>query len=366
MSMVFDALLTASIKAVKDFVSYCFSSSRAVYKALKKWVWELQGKFSQYDSFVCSVYGAMDDVEAFEFECLEAVEEANTAFLLARSKLQELTSTLPYKAPPLQSKIQGFPMPTRPLGAPHEEFPPTYPSTPLPTCLVEESLPECFQLKKAQKDYAVAAIEKQQAKEDAIEIYEENFGKAFFKPLFRSLASRLAHVKKAQQKRNAVDLRAKKIAAEANYIEDIPELLSLTTAHEVETGILLPAKTKTNPRTEEVVELPREKEKTWVRTLINEPQSISAAKKWVRAAVCNKNRRLLNSDEISAATIQRYIEQLCEDAKLDVKSTKFLVEVGLRHIPIPTNTDITTAMVVHCPEARRRRAELDAITSSVF
>lgn len=95
------------------------------------------------------------------------------------------------------------------------------------------------------------------------------------------------------------------------------------------------------------------------------PECRHAAKTWIRWFCKMKNPRA-GADEITAATIQRHVELFCQRMKMDLESQVLLTNAAQLMVPLPTKTDIDTALVINCPAARELREQLTVANASVF
>ncbi|APG76541.1 hypothetical protein 1 [Wuhan insect virus 20] len=368
---MFDQLLTASVRVIRDFISFCYNKAGSIYCSLKKWLWDLQGKFQQYDAFVDLCYGFMDDVEEAEFERLQVYEDSLMEESLARKELSRI----------LALPVAGcWPMPTRPPGsvnceeygyesalpADHQALIPeenVQAVKPVPLKLQPKTAVSQEERETAFLNFAAATAKFDQIKETIKDLYAEERGPTPFGRWFGTLKQRMATVKQAKIRRERSKVYAAKVEQEMAYKENIPELLALTICVEVDTGEPLPVKKDEqgavragfSPGTKKVL----------MRQISSSPSDRKDAANWIRHYVRNKNRRL-SSDEVSHATIQRYVEQICSDLKLDLSSTTFLLDKALMTVPVPTKRDLKSAMIVHSPAACSLRRELAVLNSSVF
>ncbi|UVH27279.1 RNA-dependent RNA polymerase P1 [peach-associated luteovirus 2] len=364
--MLFDGLVTASAKLVKDFVSYLYTNLKFVYKSFKRWLLELQGKFRQHDAFVDMVYGFMDDVEEFEWELQIKYDDAHLQLQAAKNKLDNM-----YKA--AAAPLPEWPQPMRPLDAD--------PIGP-PTLIDGEVIPdppvnrESFQ--KSQVDVVVnnayddaellcqesivchAKLAIIDTEEEIRETYAREKGEHYLGRFINTLSSRLAYVKRCAARRLESSRLAKKVQEQVFQVENVPDFEAMCEMKEIETGETRKVKGGENEGTTE------EPVKRWVRRLrLDDPQVKSDACKFIRRHVVHHNCRL-TSDEVSQMTINRYVTQFCDLMKLDQTSSDFLMRAALLMVPIVSKEDLLTTMVIHSPAARDLRAMKDTIESGVF
>lgn len=87
----------------------------------------------------------------------------------------------------------------------------------------------------------------------------------------------------------------------------------------------------------------------------------SRASEFIRRYVRNKNL-MLQPDELSALTVQRYVESFCNDLNFDEGSKSFLIQAAMVCAIIPDNRDYNRAMVLASPEVRERFAVLACLS----
>nr|WFJ94047.1 P1 protein [Blueberry virus L]WFJ94062.1 P1 protein [Blueberry virus L] len=328
----FAMLIGASTKVVKEFINYIFSKAKQVYMRFKKWLWELNGSFAESDAFVDLCYGYIDDVEDFEIELQQSYAEMEHEVALAKHKLNQLLS--PYTIGPLE--LFHLVEPVRPSGA-----------------VVEQII-------AAEIDLSYALSLEIETVREVKEAYAEQKGDDYFGRIFNTLPQRMAYVKRALSRRRKTDLLSKRIKGEASKIVQVPDFLACTVAEQVPTGKTKVVKKVSKDGEDRSIEEPEMK---WVRRIRDGDHR--KATDFIRAYVRNKNARL-SADEVSSATIQRYAEQFCQSMELDEEGTGYLVARALRMVPIPTKTEITDAMIIHCPVAEELRHRMAVIQAPGF
>jgi hypothetical protein len=83
--------------------------------------------------------------------------------------------------------------------------------------------------------------------------------------------------------------------------------------------------------------------------------------KFVRTFVRNKNLRL-GADELSFATTQRYVEQLCDGLNFTEMDKAYCIRAACTLVPQITRQDIENAMIVHSNAAKAHRHQLEIIS----
>nr|UVF24201.1 ORF1-ORF2 [Apple luteovirus 1]UYP65688.1 P1-P2 polyprotein [Apple luteovirus 1] len=424
--MLFDDLICASFKVVKDFISHIYNNLRTVYKKFKVWLWELQGKFSQHDAFVDACYGYMDDVEQFEWDCYSAYNDADVELALARLHLDTVL-----KAP----KVTGWPVPTRPDGAPTTTEVPKYPTlhelaerirTSVRRERVFQAAGEASGDKDAEPESEVPEgwhVDVWNKFQDEERTYWENYyanpielapqvipvnpGVAeppMPKPIY---TERVAFTEDELFKAEARLTRAK--CSYSSTVEDIKDQYEEEKGegyfgrffntfeqrmHYVKRARSRRAKTdqlchKVQGKLSQVAELPdfyelctvREVETGEFHTVMDEGEEIKRpivkvsrsikpecrrdAQSYIRKYIRSKNNRV-GADEIGVATINRYVAQFADDMKLDMASSEFLARTALTIVPVITKQEMMQAMVIHSPAARKARADLAALEGQDF
>nr|WRQ65456.1 hypothetical protein [Tolivirales sp.] len=92
-----------------------------------------------------------------------------------------------------------------------------------------------------------------------------------------------------------------------------------------------------------------------------EPGCYPRATEFIRRYVRNKNL-MLQPDELSALTVQRYVESFCNDLNFDEGSKSFLIQAAMVCAIIPDSRDYNRAMVLASPEVRERFAMLACLS----
>lgn len=87
----------------------------------------------------------------------------------------------------------------------------------------------------------------------------------------------------------------------------------------------------------------------------------SRASEFIRRYVRNKNI-LLRNDELSAMTVQRYVEAFCNELNFDEGSKAFMIRSAMVCAIIPDEHDYHRLMVLASPEVQRRFQMMDALS----
>lgn len=338
--LFFDLLIGASVKAVKDFISHCYSRIKSVYRSLKRWLWELQGKFKAHDAFVHMCYGHMRDIESFEEELAEDFLPLEEDVERARAKLGLL----------IAQKAE--------IG-------------------VEEAYSKYFQLtgavyapldyKPTVGDLAAASeglelsIKKQlQSARKCLDKYVKEKGEGYINK-YNKLTARLNFVREHSKTMAANKDVANKIKDQLFAMEDIAELREFTTVTKQDSG-------KTKTVTVEVDGKETKKEEPIlvdVRSIKDSPEDREKAARWACTFIKMKNSSL-SADELSMATIARYIDNVGERNDLDVQSRNYLTKCATIMVPLPSQQDISIKMAVQGPAARARREEMSVLDAEGF
>nr|UBR90297.1 RNA-dependent RNA polymerase P1-P2 fusion protein [Rose spring dwarf-associated virus] len=373
--LLFEGLLTASARVVKDFISYIYSRLKSVYYSLKRWLWTLQGKFQPHDAFVAMVYGYMDDVEDFEVPLALEYEATERELKEAQDELNRLEGKLRFTSfnpwVNLMKKTftrEAAPEPFWPVPSRPDCADPCI-SSPLIEDEEEVSGPEpepiFFQQKlderhcmEARMDVLNSEVKFDNVKERIQIVYQEVRGARPFGKIFNTMHQRMKHVGKCLRRRSEAAARSVELEKRVSAKTDIADFHSLCEVEEVETGEFHPVKQDADGE-----DLPRLPKIEVVRRIKDDCHRSAAT--WIREYVRCKNSQL-SADEVSHATITRYVEQFCEKNKMDMDSRVFLMQRALLMVPIPKPIDIDIAMTVHSPAARELRSIVDTAASSVF
>jgi hypothetical protein len=215
------------------------------------------------------------------------------------------------------------------------------------------------------------------------DVYHAEKGPNFFGRFFNTFKGRMALVKKAAARRSESAKRAAAVEARFAKIENIPDFIALCEVVVVPTGEFLPARPGKDEKEEfvhvcddeglptfdefEKAVMAKKDKRVPVTKTLRRVRSADRAEaaNWIRHYVRNKNR-LLTADEVSHATINRYVEQFAEDMKLDAESSTYLINCALRMVPLPMPVDFDIMKTVHCPVARAARNDLRAISAPDF
>ncbi|UVF24228.1 P1 [Cherry luteovirus A] len=364
--MFFDSLLLASAKLVKDFVSYLYTNVKFVYKSLKRWLLELQGKFTQHDAFVDMVYGFMDDVEEWEWECQIEYDNAHLQLAAAKYKLEQMQKAA-------DAPLPVWPQPMRPdfadpIGPPTlidgEVFPDPPKNGVLNKSECSDSSVNTFEDHELLQQEIIVSHSKLQVidvEEKIKDKYTQEKGAHFLGRFINTLSSRLDYVKRCAARRNESARLAAKVQKKVLQVDQVPDFEAMCDMVEIETG-----ETKQVKGKKEDDEPTIEPIKKWVRRLrLDDPEVKKNACKFIRRHVVHHNCRL-NSDEVSMLTINRYVSQFADLFKLDQNSTEFLLQAALLMVPIVDKQSLLSTMVVQSPANRSLRAMKDTVESGVF
>nr|DBA07211.1 TPA_asm: RNA-dependent RNA polymerase P1 [Prunus humilis associated luteovirus] len=364
--MFFDSLLVASVKVVKDFVSYLYTNLKFVYKSLKRWLLELQGKFIQHDAFVDMVYGFMDDVEEWEWEAQIEYEKAHIQMQMAKEKLLQMQKAS-------SAPLPVWPQPMRPdfadpIGPPTLTDGVVLPDPPVRgvvTAADAEALNvQCYEESELMQQELIVAHSKLdviETEEHIKDRYAQEKGAHFLGKFINTLSSRLAYVKRCAARRAESVRLAAKVQKQVLQVDNVPDFEAMCTMEEIETGETKQVKGGKDGDEPSIVPIKR-----WVRRLrLDDPQVKRDACKYIRRHVIHHNCRL-NSDEVSLLTINRYVSQFAELMKLDQNSSEYLLKAALLMVPIVDKQSLLSTMVVQSPAARELRAMKDTVESGVF
>nr|BCA25952.1 RNA-dependent RNA polymerase P1 [Nectarine stem pitting associated virus] len=328
--MIFDLLISASTKAIKDFISFLYSKCRNIYCRFKKWLMD----FSEYDAFVAECFETMFEVETFQEEVVDNFIRLEDELAAAEAKLREVHN--PY----LWGAISDFIFPSRPED-------------------VEDA-----KLKVWTKEVQMSALI-ETTLDDMEEAVSETMTESQLEVLAVTPNQLKARLKKAAKHRREKQA-AKRMREAVDKIEKIAELSDWTTFEHVE----VVDQKKSHPEREEQGEdgkmmVPAQivYKWAWVRNIKTGEEK--RARHFIRAYVMSKNLRL-RGDDVSKVTIQRYVEQFCDANDFSLEAKTQLIKVALMMVPVPTKTEIDMAMVVHCPRAEALRHKLECIESQVF
>jgi len=387
---IFDELLTASARALKDFITFIYHRCKSVYLSFKRYLWVLQGKFESHSAFVDKAYGYIDDVEEFELELATAYNLAAEEEVAALAELRRLTAPGLVQHRPInlvgepvlqEGEVTGletddqepaeelvaesWPTPCIPPGiytevltgrgflgpVDGEALPPVKIAGRTQYVVPVEVL--CAATRKAH----AAVVARHETVAEVLTVYEEKKGKNYFGKFFNTVAGRMAAVTDAAARREKTEILAAELGRRVELSEDLRDFYPLCNTFQIPTGKIIKVAGKKDDEDEEV-------EETVLQRSIKEECRGDAAR-WIRHYVRMKNP-LLSADDVSSATITRHVELFAKQMDLNLASSTFLRNVALRMVPLPTRTDFDIAMTVHCPAARQLRSDLCAVTSSVF
>ncbi|AKI33361.1 RNA dependent RNA polymerase P1-P2 fusion protein [Nectarine stem pitting associated virus] len=328
--MIFDLLISASTKAIKDFISFLYSKCRNIYCRFKKWLMD----FSEYDAFVAECFETMFEVETFQEEVVDAFIRIEDELAAAEAKLKEVHN--PY----LWGKISEYIFPSR---------------------------PEDVEVAKLQV-YA-KEVQMRVFIDDTLDDMEEAVSGTMSESQVEALAltpnQLKARLKKAAKHRRQKQA-AKKMREAMDKVEKIAELSDWTTFEHVEVVDQKhshPAREEQGEDGKKIIPAKIAEKWIWVRNIKTGEEK--RARHFIRAYVMSKNLRL-RGDDVSKVTIQRYVEQFCDANDFSLEAKTQLIKVALMMVPVPTKTEIDMAMVVHCPRAEALRHQLECIESRVF
>nr|UVH27286.1 P1-P2 fusion protein [Mume associated luteovirus] len=368
--MLFDSLIYASGKLVKDFVSYLYTNLKFVYKSLKRWLLELQGKFRQHDAFVDMVYGFMDDVEEYEWESQIKYSDAHLQLQAAKLKLESMEKAA---AAPLPD----WPQPMRPdnadpLGPPNLQDGEVFPEPTPSGVKYEEVVNRTIEVKEAkafsEEELLIqstivchAKLHLIEVEEEIKETYSREKGVHYLGRFINTLSSRMDYVKRCAERRSESTRLASKVEQQVFQVENLMDFEAMCQMEEVETGETREVKGEKDGET------PTKKKMTkWVRRLrLDDPKVRKDAALFIRRHVVHHNCRL-SSDEVSVMTINRYVSQFCDELKLDQNSTEYLMRVAMVMVPIVSKADLLATMVIQSPAARELREMKNTVESGVF
>ncbi|AGN54059.1 RNA-dependent RNA polymerase P1 [Barley yellow dwarf virus-kerII] len=336
----FELLIGASVKAVKDFISHCYSRLKSIYYSLKRWLWELQGKFKAHDAFVNMCYGHMSDIEDFEIPLAGEFEVREGDLEIARAKLALLIA---------QHSDIGV---TEAYG----KYASLTGSIPVP----EDYKPSVKELGSAADSVESLISEHLQAAREASKIYIKEKGVGFINS-FNSLKARFKHVKEQTLLFKHNEEAASKIKQQLFAVENIDELHNFTEVTQEENGLKKTIIKEVNGE-EQYFEMPI---KVDVRRIKDTPVDREKAATWIRAYIKAKNSSL-TADELSFATIPKYIENLAAKHDLSAESRTYLTKCALIMVPLPTSEEIAIKMTVQSPAARSRREQIEILDARGF
>lgn len=302
---------------------------------------EISGQFKAHDAFVNMCFGHIADIEEFE-KCLaedfHSIEEEEEE---ARSLLRLITA---------QTAKSGV------LEAWTDYMFKSGGSSYAP--LSCEPSKEVLELKVSKLEQL---MEKKHSFEvDAAKEYIKNKGKGFINT-FNGLRERLRYVKEQTDIMEENKYCATKMASMFASPEEIEDLHKFTEVVKEENGL-----TKTITKTVNGEDVDEEVPvKIDVRRIKDTTEDRRKAAKWVHEYVKTKNMTL-SADELSGATITRYIENVAQREHLNMSSIAYLKKCALLSVPIPSMEDINMKMVTQSPAARERRQKLAVLNSEGF
>nr|AKU47812.1 RNA-dependent RNA polymerase P1 [Barley yellow dwarf virus PAV] len=339
--MFFEILIGASAKAVKDFISHCYSRLKSIYYSFKRWLMEISGQFKAHDAFVNMCFGHMADIEDFEAELAEEFAVKEEEIEEARS-LMKLLVAQKTKSGVTEAWTDFF---VKSRGGVYAPL----------SC--EPSTAEL----EAKADKLETLLEELHKFEvQAAKTYIKEKGRGFIN-CWNDLRSRLRLVKEVNDEAKDNAKAASKIGAEFSAPTNVQDLYKFTKVEKVETGLM-----------KEVTKMVQGEETKRIEPITEDMRSIKdtsedreAASKWITEVVKLKNSTL-SADELSMATIARYVETIGEKYKLDIASKTYLKQCAMMSVPIPTQKDIKMKMVIQSPAARAARERVAVLDSVGF
>nr|QCO93381.1 P1 protein [Barley yellow dwarf virus OYV] len=339
--LLFELLIGASVKAVKDFISHCYSRLKSIYYAFKRWLMEISGQFKAHDAFVNMCFGHIADIEDFEAELAEEyaakeeeIEEAQSLLRLLAAQRSKTGVTEAWTDFFMKSRGGSY----APLSC--------EPST----ALLEAKTEKLERLLEEMYRFEVQAAKK----------YIKEKGRGFIN-CWNDLRSRLKLVKEVKDEAKDNVKAASKIGVEFSAPTNIQDLYTFTKVEKIETGVM--KEVTRMVQDEEIKEMEPVKED--LRSIKDTAEDREAASKWITEVVKLKNSTL-SADELSMATIARYVENIGEKYKLDIASRTYLKQCAMMSVPIPTQRDIKLKMVVQSPAARAARERVAVLDSQGF
>nr|AAW50578.1 P1 [Barley yellow dwarf virus PAV] len=339
--MFFEILIGASAKAVKDFISHCYSRLKSIYYSFKRWLMEISGQFKAHDAFVNMCFGHMADIEDFEAELAEEFAEREDEVEEARSLLKLLVAQKS-KSGVTEAWTDFFLKSRGGVYAPLNCEPK---STELEV--------KADKLEKLLEDMHLFEVR-------AAKTYIKEKGRGFIN-CWNDLRTRLQLVKSVKDEARDNIKAASKIGVEFTAPTNIADLYEFTEVSKVETGLTKETTRVVNGE-EETSTVPLVED---VRRIKNDEASRECASNWIREVIKLKNSTL-SADELSLATIARYVENLGEKYKLDIASKTYLKQCAMISVPIPSQKDIKTKMVIQSPAARSLRERMAVLDSQGF
>nr|ABY73661.1 RNA-dependent RNA polymerase [Barley yellow dwarf virus PAV] len=339
--LLFELLIGASVKAVKDFISHCYSRLKSIYYAFKRWLMEISGQFKAHDAFVNMCFGHIADIEDFEAELAEEFAEKEEEIEEAQSLLRLLVAQKS-KHGVTEAWTDFFLKSRGGVYAPLS-CEPTAAELGVKSDKLERLLGEMHQ-------FEVRAAKK----------YIKEKGRGFIN-CWNDLRSRLKLVKEVKDEARDNIKAASKIGAEFSAPTNIEDLYSFTEVKKVETGLM--KEVIKVVQGEEVKEMKPITED--VRSIKDNAQDRENASNWIREVIKLKNSTL-SADELSMATIARYVENIGDKYQMDIASKTYLKQCAMMSVPIPTTKDIKMKMVLQSPAARALRERVAVLDSQGF
>nr|QCO93466.1 P1-RdRp fusion protein [Barley yellow dwarf virus PAS] len=339
--LLFELLIGASVKAVKDFISHCYSRLKSIYYAFKRWLLEISGQFKAHDAFVNMCFGHIADIEDFEAELAEEFALKEEEIEEARSLMRLLTAQQA-KSGVVEAWTDFFLKSRGGVYAPLSCEP--------SKAELEVKADKLERLLEDMHKFEVQAAKK----------YIKEKGRGFIN-CWNDLRSRLKLVKEVRDEAKDNIKAASKIGVEFSAPTNIQDLYTFTKVEKVGTGLM-----------KEVTKMVQGEETKHMEAITEDMRSIKdtaedreAASKWITEVVKLKNSTL-SADELSMATIARYVENIGEKYKLDIAAKTYLKQCAMMSVPIPTQKDIKMKMVIQSPAARAARERVAVLDSQGF
>nr|AGN54065.1 RNA-dependent RNA polymerase P1 [Barley yellow dwarf virus-kerII] len=336
----FELLIGASVKAVKDFISHCYSRLKSIYYSLKRWLWEIQGKFKAHDAFVNMCYGHMADIEDFEIPLADEFVASEEELAMAQAKLKYMVAL------EAESGVEDA----------------------YTQLCIKKGYHSLTTMAKPTKGELAASTEALEAKisshysliANTNREYIKNKGKGYINT-FNSLFNRLHFVKKEADLAKENEDAAWKMQQQLFSVENIQELHDFTEVAREENGCKkMITKLVNNEEIQEEVPV-----KVEVRRIKCSEQAREKAAIWIRAYIKVKNSTL-TADELSMATISKYVENLCEKHSMSAESRTYLTKCACLMVPLPTREEIDIKMTIQSPAARSRREQIEILDAQGF
>lgn len=332
---LFNFLLKITTESLKKVIEFLFRSYKTVYYTFKRWCLKLD--YTRYEKF-------LNDTWAFG----DAVED-EAALVTATGVCQQLDGQLEW----IRAQIDCYA--TTAISAVHNAS--QIDDTVAVLCTGVESKKDRANIRSKYRkmvQHQLTDLESQRARADERleQLCEEEILCTIEKDVVNAVVSG-ANDDYNKSKRKEIDFSCPMASEDMDMIENITCVATTTQLEDSIDAV-------SGDRFKTVVRVPVINSLNKKPYLTIEKSCYPRAREFIRRYVRNKNL-LLQPDELSAMTVQRYVEAFCNDLNFEEGSKAFLIQAAMVCAIIPDQRDYHRAMVLSSPELRARFEVLAAL-----